>query len=109
MARWERSGVRFDFKAQGMKWRGWLLGQGLSGRCWRWSVPVISVAVLLGAALTDHWVERRQGQNDRREVEVHLTASGERMAAKMAALHRDEHLNPAGSFLLPELKDLQEN
>jgi DNA-binding MarR family transcriptional regulator len=54
------------------------------------------------------WVERRQGQTDRREVEVHLTASGERMAAKMAALHRDEHLNPAGSFLLPELKDLQE-
>ena len=54
------------------------------------------------------WVERRQGQTDRREVEVHLTASGERMAAKMAALHRDEHLNPAGSFLLPELKNLQE-
>lgn len=55
------------------------------------------------------WVERRQGQADRRAVEVHLTASGERMAAKMAALHRDEHLNPAGSFLLPELKDLQED
>lgn len=55
------------------------------------------------------WVERRQGQTDRREVEVHLTASGERMAAKMAQLHRDEHLNPAGSFLLPELKDLQED
>jgi DNA-binding MarR family transcriptional regulator len=54
------------------------------------------------------WVERRQCQTDRREVEVHLTASGERMAAKMARLHRDEHLNPAGSFLLPELKDLQE-
>lgn len=55
------------------------------------------------------WVERRQGQADRREVEVHLTVSGERMAAKMAQLHRDEHLNPAGSFLLPELKDLQED
>jgi DNA-binding MarR family transcriptional regulator len=55
------------------------------------------------------WVERRQGQTDRREVEVHLTASGERMAAKMAQLHRDEHLNPGGSFLLPELKDLQED
>lgn len=52
------------------------------------------------------WVERRQGQNDRREVEIHLTASGERMTAKMAALHRDEHLNPAGSFLLPQLREL---
>ena len=55
------------------------------------------------------WVERRQGQNDRREVEIHLTASGERMTAKMAAMHRDEHLNPAGSFLLPQLRKLQED
>ena len=54
------------------------------------------------------WVERKQGKADRREVEIHLTAGGERMAAKMAQLHRDEHLNPAGSFLLPELQDLQE-
>lgn len=55
------------------------------------------------------WVERRQGQTDRRAVEVHLTGSGERMVAKMAALHRDEHLNPGGSFLLPQLQDLQED
>ena len=55
------------------------------------------------------WVERRQGQADRRAVEVHLTASGERIAAKMAQLHRDEHLNPAGSVLLPQLQDLQED
>jgi DNA-binding MarR family transcriptional regulator len=55
------------------------------------------------------WVERQQGQADRRAVEVHLTESGERMAARMASLHRDEHLNTAGSFLLPQLQDLQEN
>ncbi len=54
------------------------------------------------------WVAREQAKTDRREVEIHLTASGERMAAKMAALHRDEHLNPSGSFLLPQLQDLQE-
>lgn len=53
------------------------------------------------------WIERRQGQADRRAVEVHLTASGERMAAKMAQLHRDEHLDPRGSLLLPQLQDLQ--
>ena len=53
------------------------------------------------------WVAREQGKTDRREVEVHLTASGERMAVQMAQLHRDEHLNPAGSFLLPQLQDLQ--
>ena len=55
------------------------------------------------------WVERRQGQSDRRAVEIHLTESGERTAAKMAQLHREEHLNPAGSFLLPQLQDLQES
>ena len=54
------------------------------------------------------WVERVQGQTDRRSVEVHLTRNGERMAAKMAQLHREEHLNPSGSFLLPELRKLQE-
>lgn len=55
------------------------------------------------------WIERRQGQADRREVAIHLTTSGERMVAKMAAMHREEHLNPAGSFLLPQLQDLQED
>ena len=55
------------------------------------------------------WVARKQGKADRREVEVHLTAGGERMAARMASLHRDEHLNPAGSFLLPQLQNLQED
>jgi DNA-binding MarR family transcriptional regulator len=54
------------------------------------------------------WVVREQGKTDRREVEVHLTAKGERMIAKMAQLHRDELLNPEGSFLLPQLRDLQE-
>ena len=55
------------------------------------------------------WVKREQSTVDRREVEVHLTAKGDRMVAKMAALHRDEHLNPQGSGLLPQLQDLAEN
>ena len=55
------------------------------------------------------WVSRERGKADRREVEVHLTAKGGRMVAKMAQLHRDELLNPEGSFLLPQLKDLQED
>jgi len=53
------------------------------------------------------WVERRQGQSDRREVEIHLTASGERMAHKMVRLHRDELLGPGVSSLVPKLRDLQ--
>ncbi len=53
------------------------------------------------------WVERRQGRNDRREVAIHLTASGERMANKMVRLHRDELLGPGVSSLVPKLQDLQ--
>ena len=52
------------------------------------------------------WVERRQGQSDRREVEIHLTSAGEKIAEKMARLHRDEHLNPTGSALLPDLEKI---
>ncbi len=52
------------------------------------------------------WVERRQGQADRRAVEVHLTADGERIADKMVRLHRDELLSPEISSLVPELMQL---
>jgi DNA-binding MarR family transcriptional regulator len=54
-------------------------------------------------------VSREQGKTDRREVEVHLTAKGERMVAKMAQLHRDELLNLEGNFLLPQLQELQQD
>ena len=49
------------------------------------------------------WGERRQGQADRREVAIHLTADGERILARMARLHRDELLNPEIGSLAPEL------
>ena len=55
------------------------------------------------------WVRRVQGQADRREVEVHLTAKGGRMAAKLAQLHRDELLDLEGGMLLPQLHELQED
>lgn len=35
-------------------------------------------------------VERRPGREDRRAVEVHLTAEGERLAATIALHHREE-------------------
>ena len=52
------------------------------------------------------WVERRQGQPDRRAVEVHLTPEGERIAEKMVRLHRDELLSPEISALVPDLRSL---
>jgi DNA-binding MarR family transcriptional regulator len=52
------------------------------------------------------WVERRQGQPDRRAVEVHLTPEGEHIAEKMVRLHRDELLSPEISALVPDLRNL---
>ena len=64
------------------------------------TVALISRCECLG------WVERRQGQTDRREVEVHLTPDGDRIAARMVRLHRDELLSPAISALVPDLRNL---
>lgn len=51
-------------------------------------------------------VFRRQGSADRREVEVHLTPAGERLAHKLARLHRDELLKLQGVFQVPGLQEL---
>ena len=67
------------------------------------------VVALITRCETRGWVMREQGKADRREVEVHLTARGERMVAKMAQLHRDELLNLDGGFLLPRLHELQQD
>lgn len=89
--------------------------KGFPGRDWatvselaeRLQAQHHGVVALISRCEARAWVRREQGRSDRREVEIHLTAAGERMAAKMAQLHRDELLNPDGSFLLPQLQDLQ--
>jgi len=91
--------------------------KGFPGRDWatvgelaeRLQAQHHGVVALISRCEARAWVRREQGRSDRREVEIHLTAAGERMVAKMAQLHRDELLNPEGSFLLPQLQDLQEH
>lgn len=51
-------------------------------------------------------VRRQQGRVDRREVEVHLTAEGEKVIKKLARLHRDELLGLKNIFQLTGLQDL---
>ena len=51
-------------------------------------------------------VYRQQGKTDRREVEVHLTAAGEKKLQKLAREHRDELLNLQGIFQVPDVDDL---
>ncbi|MDD5248114.1 MAG: MarR family winged helix-turn-helix transcriptional regulator [Rhodocyclaceae bacterium] len=44
------------------------------------------------------FVTRQEGRNDRRSVEVHLTAKGNELVTKLAGLHRDELLHLQGLF-----------
>jgi len=87
--------------------------KGFPGRDWatvgelaeRLQAQHHGVVALISRCEAREWVTREQGQTDRREVEVRLTAKGERMVDKMAQLHRDELLNLEGGFLLPRLQE----
>jgi DNA-binding MarR family transcriptional regulator len=46
-------------------------------------------------------VERYQGRTDGREVEVHLTKTGDRTVNQLARLHRDELIRLGGLFVVP--------
>ena len=63
-------------------------------------VALVSRCTALG------WVSRQQSTADRREVEVHLTAKGQKMADRVARLHREELLNLEGAFAVPRVQNL---
>lgn len=47
------------------------------------------------------FVRRRPGRADGREVEVHLTAKGEKLVGRLARAHRDELLRLQGILAVP--------
>ena len=49
------------------------------------------------------FVERRQGTADRRQVEIHLLAAGEKILRQLAELHRTELQSLAGVFTVPHI------
>lgn len=51
-------------------------------------------------------VRRQTGRNDRRAVEVHLTADGKELLNTLVARHRDELLRLQGIFRVPGLEEL---
>ena len=51
-------------------------------------------------------VQRQVGRNDRRAVEVHLTARGNDMLNALAGQHRDELLKLQGIFRVPGVEEL---
>ncbi|MBV8260653.1 MAG: MarR family transcriptional regulator [Paraburkholderia sp.] len=48
-------------------------------------------------------VERRVSERDRRQVEVHLLPAGEKLLARLAALHRAELKSLDGAFIVPRI------
>jgi DNA-binding MarR family transcriptional regulator len=48
-------------------------------------------------------VERRPGQTDRRQVEVHLLEAGQTVLVRLAALHRAELKSLQGTFAVPRI------
>lgn len=51
-------------------------------------------------------VRRQTGRNDRRAVEVHLTADGKKLLNTLVARHRDELLRLQGIFRVPSQEEL---
>lgn len=51
-------------------------------------------------------VQRQVGRKDRREVEVHLTPSGNDVLSALAGEHRDELLRLQGIFRVPGVDEL---
>jgi DNA-binding MarR family transcriptional regulator len=51
-------------------------------------------------------VVRKPGRKDGREVEVHLTAKGERLVQRLAALHKEELLRLEGKLAAPTAEQL---
>ena len=49
------------------------------------------------------FVERRQGAADRRQVEIHLLAAGEKILSRLAELHRTELQSLADVFTVPHI------
>src|SRR5580693_8360312 len=48
-------------------------------------------------------VRRKISETDRRQVEVHLLEAGERVLARLAAIHRTELKSLQGTFNVPEI------
>ena len=49
------------------------------------------------------FVERRQGTADRRQVEIHLLAPGEKLLRRLAELHRTELQSLGSVFTIPHI------
>jgi len=61
------------------------------------------VVALVSRCEANSLVERRASERDRRQVEVHLLADGEKLLARLAELHRAELLSLDSTFTVPQI------
>jgi DNA-binding MarR family transcriptional regulator len=61
------------------------------------------VVALVTRCEENGFVERRQGVEDRREVQVHLLSEGERLLRHLAELHRTELQSLGAVFAIPRI------
>ena len=85
--------------------------KGYPGRTWatvgelaeRLQAKPHGVVALVSRCEEHGFVERRQGRTDRRNVEIHLLPSGERLLAHLAELHRTELQSLGNVFTVPNI------
>ncbi|CAG9271790.1 MarR family winged helix-turn-helix transcriptional regulator [Paraburkholderia unamae] len=85
--------------------------KGYPGRAWatigelaeRLQAQHHGVVALVSRCEAIELVERRVSERDRRQVEVHLLAAGEKLLARLAELHRAELSSLDGAFTIPQI------
>ncbi|WP_321914114.1 MULTISPECIES: MarR family winged helix-turn-helix transcriptional regulator [unclassified Paraburkholderia] len=85
--------------------------KGYPGRTWatigelaeRLQAQHHGVVALVSRCEAIELVERRVSERDRRQVEVHLLAAGEKLLARLAELHRAELKSLDGAFTVPRI------
>ncbi|MBV8503606.1 MAG: winged helix-turn-helix transcriptional regulator [Paucibacter sp.] len=87
-------------QVKGMPGRDWALVGELAERL---QMQHHGAVALVSRCEAQALVERRPGPQDRRQVQVHLTAPGERMLQRLADLHRAELKSLRGVFTVPQI------
>jgi len=65
------------------------------------------VVALVSRCERKRLVQRRRSADDRRRIEVHLLAEGQRLVDKIASLHQAELVSLQGRFYVPSIRNFE--
>lgn len=86
---------------KGYPGRGWATVGELAERL---QAQQHGVVALISRCETLQLIERRRSSEDRRRIEIHLLARGEKVLDKLARLHRTGLLALHGRFVVPDVR-----